>query len=644
MPQIVTMADIEAIESVPLSERNLPDSTYDVFRQQAEKHPTRAALTFFLQATEYQKSVSFTFKELYEKITQTANMFHHLGIGPGDTVSYITGNTPQVYFTLYGGEAAGIANPINPLLEPDTIAEIMNAAQTKVLVTFAPFPKSDLFEKSISIANKVPSLKTILTIDLANYLGGVKKIAVNFMRRGQMKVNVRPEILDFDKTLAKFPKDRLTSGRKIKPEEIAAYFHTGGTTGTPKLAKHTHRNQVFDSWGVGVMVDGKPGDVNFLGLPLFHNYGAIAIGLGTWQSGAGVLMASPSGYRGEGIFDNFWKIVDHYNVTMMSAVPTVFKALLNVPVGDANISTLKVATCGAAPLPVELARQFSEMSGVPVLEGYGLTEGTSVNSVNPMYGDARIGSVGFHLPYQEMKVAIMNGKEFERWADTEEVGIIALRGPNVFAGYSDDFYNDGVYFEDGDGQGRWLNTGDMGMQDADGYTWLTGRKKELIIRGGHNIDPKQIEEPMHRHPAVALAASVGRPDARVGEMPVAYVELKPGERVSEDDLLKFASENIGERAAVPKRIYILDQIPLTAVGKVFKPQLVREQVEDVYSAELDKIESVVNHKVVAEGDKRLGTIARVEVEAAAGSDKEAVEQTVRQALGNYTVHYDLKVR
>lgn len=644
MPGISSVADIEAIEATPLADRNLPPSTYDAIRQAAEKHPQNRALAFFLQATAYENALEWTFTQLLGKLHQAANMFHDLGIGPTDTVSYILPNLPQTYLTLYGGEAAGIANPINPLLEPETLADIMNAAETKVLVTIGPFPKTDIWEKVSGIVDQVETLETILRVDLAQYLGGLQKFVVKLMRLGKSGPAVRARVLDFDQTMAKYPSDRLVSGRQIQPGDVASYFHTGGTTGTPKLALHTHANEVYDGWALGRSLETDSGKMTLLGLPLFHNYGAIAIALSSWFSGSGVLIATPSGFRGEGLIPNFWKILDHYKVAVFGGVPTVFKALLDVPIGDADLSNLEIAGCGAAPLPVELAKQFTEKTGIPILEGYGLTEGTSVSTTNPRGGEQKIGSIGYRLPYQEIRVAEVAGAEFKRFCEPDEVGVLLVRGPNVFPGYKEEFHNQGALIDSGDGQGLWLNTGDLGRQDEDGYFWLTGRKKELIIRGGHNIDPKQIEEPLYEHPSVGLVAAVGRPDARVGELPVVYVELNPGMSATEEELMAFAQAHIGERAAVPKQIYIVDEIPQTAVGKLFKPALSRAQVQQVYEQELSAMDSLASFTVQVDGDKRLGTVAHVSVTPVEGADKAAVETAVTEALGQYTVYFQVAVK
>lgn len=643
MAHFSTLADIEAFESVPLAQRNLPDSTYQLLQRGAATAPDAMALLFFLQGTDYENAVTFTYQQLLAKMTQTANMLHGLGVGPQDTVSYILPNMPETYFTLYGGEAAGIANPINPLLEPSVMAEIMNSARTKVLVTLAPFPRTDVWEKVSSIVNQVPTLETILQVDIATYLRGVKKLVVSLLRLRQKGSPVRAKVLSFHKTLAGYPTDRLTSGRTIQPGDVAAYFHTGGTTGLPKLAKHTHANQVFDGWAVSETIDFQPGDRAYMGLPLFHNYGAIAIALSSWSSQSAVVMGTPQGFRGQDVLPNMWRILDHYNITLFPAVPTLYKTLLNVPINGVDLSRVKVSSSGAAALPVELARQFTQMTGIKILEGYGLTEATSVTGVNPVYGEARIGSVGLRLPYQQMRAARLEGGKFADFCLPDEVGTVIVRGPNVFPGYRDEFHNQDIFVDTGDGAGLWYNTGDLGREDKDGYLWLTGRQKELIIRGGHNIDPRQIEEALAQHPAVALVAAIGRPDARVGELPIAYVELKPNSPATKEELMTWAQEKIGERAAVPREIVIMNELPLTTVGKVHKLPLIWEQTSVVFQEEIGAMEGVRAVSIHTVQDAHLGAITHITVNPVPNIDSTALEERVRTALGHYTVRYELEV-
>jgi fatty-acyl-CoA synthase/long-chain acyl-CoA synthetase len=288
-------------------------------------------------------------------------------------------------------------------------------------------------------------------------------------------------------------------------------------------------------------------------------------------------------------------------------------------------------------LPVELFRSFEAQTGLRILEGYGLTEGTCVSSLNPLDGESRIGSIGLRLPWQPMRAMILDAQgQFQRAAGVDEVGSICISGPNVFPGYLNPDHNQGNWFETVQADGssrRWFNTGDLGRMDSEGYFWLTGRKKELIIRGGHNIDPKLIEEALAAHPAVAMCAAVGRPDAHAGELPVAYVQLQPGAQVSEEELLAFAGARIHEAAARPKAILIVDALPLTAVGKIFKPSLSLREIAAVVRAEAASAGLVLSQLVV-EQDAKRGLLASYQI-APAQTD---AATAFRQALGRYAFH------
>ena len=644
---VKTLSDIEKFEKIPLEERGLPVSTYEMISRGAAINPDAEALEFFLQGADFKKSARWTYRELLKSINQSANMFRKLGIGERDVVSMLLPSVPQAHFTIWGAEAAGIVNPINPLLEAEQIAEIMNAAGTQVLVTVAPFPKvSFIWEKVDHLRDLVPSLETILTVDLASFLSGPKKMLVQLMTwREKRRIHQgKQTIRDFDQMLQTCNSSGLDFVRDIEPDDTASYFHTGGTTGTPKLARHTHRNEVFDAWTLGQYLSLQTGSVVFCGLPLFHVNAVIITGLMPFAQCCKVVLGTPAGYRGEGLIDNFWKIVEHYEINTFSGVPTLFSALSEVPVGDSDISSLEYAACGAAPMPVEIFNEFEKRTGVSILEGYGLTEGTCVSAVNPKSGDRRIGSVGFHLPYQPIKTAILNAdNRFERECTVNEIGAVLIRGDNIFPGYKDEEHNKNIWIDLGDDRKNWLMTGDLGRLDQDGYLWLTGREKELIIRGGHNIDPKLIEDPLHEHPAVALAAAVGRPDAHAGELPVAYVQLREGSVTSPEELLEFAKTNITERAAIPKEIIIIDEIPLTTVGKIFKPQLVCMEVQKEYLQAAEAVGGVENVSVSAGPDTVHGMLATVEVQMKAEADHEKTAAQIQQALGVYTVPFVLKV-
>jgi len=622
---IRTLDDIHRLERTPLAQRDLPSSTYAALQRSAERSPQAPALSFFLDAAAFTLTQRWTYAELFADITRTANAFHDLGVGPQDVVAFLLPNLPETHFCIWGGEAAGIVMAINPLLDAAQIAELLRAAKAKVVVTLAPTPGSDLWPKLAGQLASLPSVKQLVWVSLAPYVGLAKGLALRWMARREKARRRDLQIHDLRGLMRRQPHDRLKSGRRIGAQERSSYFCTGGTTGLPKIAARTHGAEVFNAWAVAANMQPRPsGQVIFCGLPLFHVNGQLVTGLMTWMQGDQVILGTPQGYRGAGVIPRFWEIVEHFKVNFFSGVPTVYAALLQTPLQGRDISSLNYALCGAAPMPVELFREFERVSGVRILEGYGLTEGACVSSNNPPEGERRIGSIGLRLAYQGMHAVILDDEgRYQRDAEVDEVGVIAIHGPNLFAGYLEDSHNQGVWIEI-EGR-RWLNTGDLGRQDADGYFWLTGRKKELIIRGGHNIDPKQIEEALQTHPAVALVAAVGCPDAYAGEVPVAYVQLVPGAQANSTELLEFASRRISERAAVPKRIEILASLPVTPVGKLFKPALQQLEIERLVRQEAHQ--AGLDIDVVVVQDAKRGLIARL-----AGPDRERLAT----ALGRYS--------
>lgn len=641
---IAREADVVAIEvQAPAT---LPASTYEMLQRGAAIDPDAPALSFFLRSSDHRRPERWTYSELLLEITRTANFFTRMGVRKDSVIAYVLPNLPETHFVIWGGEAAGIVCAINPMLEPGAIADLLNAAGAEVLVTLAPFPGVNVWQKVHGILDKVPSLQHLVLVNLADRARGAAGLMARLLQgrelkkqlgRGGMRAAVpaQVDVHDFRSGTRKESGHLLDSGRRFHPDDFSSYFCTGGTTGLPKIAKRRHGNEVANAWSAAQFLGDGVGSSKtfFCGLPLFHVNAVLATGLVPFSQGAHVVLGTPQGFRGDGVIKRFWEIVERHGINFFSGVPTLYSALLEVPVGSRDLSSLEYGLCGAAPMPVEVLRTFEERTGIKILEGYGLTEATCVSSVNPPRGDRRLGSIGLRVPGQEMKaVAVDDAGQYLRDCDVEEVGVLVMSGPNVFAGYALPEQNEGLWIETGDGK-LWLNSGDIGRQDADGYFWLTGRKKDLIIRGGHNIDPATIEEPLHRHPAVQIAAAIGRPDVHAGELPVAYVQLKPGVTATEREIADFLRDAITERAALPKHIRIVEAMPLTAVGKIFKPDLKHRELLDALQAALVEADVQVRAITVSES-KSSGTTLQV------GLENPALEPRARTILGQFAFKFD----
>jgi fatty-acyl-CoA synthase len=547
LPALEGAAELAAFERTPYESRIAVQSTYEALRLGAAANPDAPAIQFLSKADPGETPVTISHRQLLARITQAANLFHSFGVGPQDVVSVLMPLLPQAFFALFGAQAAGIANPVNPMLSAAQIGEILRAARTKVLVTIGPVPGTDIYAKVQQVKDQLPDLKAILVV----HANGCDPAAT----------------LDFDVELTRQPGDRLVTGRQIRSAETVAYFHTGGTTGMPKLVRHTHGNQVYQAWAMLLMLPLGRNPLLF-GLPLFHVGGALTQALAVLAGGGSLVVLGPAGWREPNAIAQVWKLVERYRPATLSAVPTVLAAAVQVPVNGADITSLRYAAGGGSAVPVAVGRAYGEL-GLPMLEVYGMTETSSVLTLAYPKRPLRLGSAGQPVPYSRVRI-VKVGSDGRATGDcaTNEIGVIAMAGPGVFSGYLSDAHNREAFVEPG-----WVNSGDLGRVDAEGYLWVTGRAKDLIIRGAHNIDPVAIEEVFFQHPGVALAAVVGEPDAHAGELPVAFVQARPGAALDAAELLAFVRERTPERAAVPVQIYFTDAIPLTAVGKVFKPAL-----------------------------------------------------------------------
>ncbi|MDN5786723.1 acyl-CoA synthetase [Pseudorhodobacter sp.] len=623
MTNFVSKETRDAIEAEkPWAERDTAKSMYQFLSRARDAHGDKPALTFQLESGPGTPAETLTWAEYHAAVTQAANLFRSLGVGSGDVVAFVLPNATETAVTVLGGAVAGIVNPINPLLEADQISSILRETKAKVVVTLRAFPKTDLPQKVAEAVRHAPGVKTVLEVDLRRYLKPPKSWIVPLIRP-KNPVSHNATVKSFATEMAMHPSDRLTF-EDVTEDRVAAYFHTGGTTGMPKVAQHQVSGMVYNGW-LGAKLMFRQSDVVICPLPMFHVFAIYPILMSMIASGAHVVFPTPAGYRGEGVFDNFWKLVERWKITYMITVPTALSALMQRPV-DADVSSLRGAFSGSAPLPLELYKRFEKATGVEIIEGYGLTECTCLVSCNPPQGNKKIGSVGIPLPYTQVRILNRNGETGYKECAIDQVGEICVANPGVFAGstYTEVDKNKDLFAE-----GIYLRTGDLGRMDADGYLFITGRAKDLIIRGGHNIDPAEIEEALAGHAAVAMVGAIGQPDAHSGELPCAYVELVSGAKVTVAELMDFAREHIHERAAVPKVIEILDELPKTAVGKVFKPDLRRLAITRIYDAALQEAGLPVRVESVVE-DKKRGLVARIS--RAEGVDDAAVTAVLGQFI------------
>lgn len=595
--------DILSIEQAPLPNADVT-STYALLERSASLFADEPALSFFLSVDQHLQPHRWTYSELFADITRAANLFRRLGVQRGEVVALILPNLPETHIAMWGAQTAGIAFAVNNQLEPAQMRELLRAAKARWVVTAGTGLDAEICQRALGACADLPELQGILLVHGQRYLGESPPPPVLTYGDGL-------RLLDFNHELEQEPGDQLLFKRP-EADDIAAYFCTGGTTGLPKIARHSQSNEVIFCGQLNAAV-GEPvlqkGRTVLTALPLFHVNALLGTGLAAFSAGGHVLLATSAGFRSPGMIARFWEIVATHKVSSYSGVPTIYAGLLQVPVGDWDTSSLTVAICGAAPMPAELIRRFEQQSGQRILEGYGLTEGTCASSASPARGAMRAGSIGMRLPWQDMRAMTLD--EHGQWlrdAEVDEIGVICISGPNVFCGYLDEAHNHGAWFDTADGR-RWFNTGDLGRCDAEGFFWLTGRKKELIIRGGHNIDPRSIEDALAAHPAVAMCAAVGRPDRYAGELPIAYVQLRQGSTTSVQELMAHAEQTISERAALPKALILVDALPLTAVGKTFKPALVMREVEQTVRREAAML-GLQLESVEVEQCSRLGLVAR----------------------------------
>lgn len=553
---IKSLADIQRLEETPLEQALPVRSTYEIMCNSAHAFGENTALTFLRSASLSEEPIRWTYNELLAGIHQTANLLHELGVKPDDAVAVMLPGCIEYHLALWGGEAAGISQPLNPLLSDDKLISLMNAGRAKVLIAYGSDDDAGIWSKAMRICHDVPSLSHVL------------RVAPHDEKEPPSEL---PEsVVNFATARAEQPVDHLVSRRLIQADDVAAYFHTGGTTGAPKLARHSHGAQVFTAWASVKYQGSTSKDISINGYPLFHVAGVLPGALAALSCGMETIIPTTSLYRNKGVITNFWRLAEAYRVTVLSVVPTVLAALVNIPLNGADISSIKFCRTGAALISPELIERFERLFGLRAHESLGMTEMAGISTITPPEVVAPAGCVGFRLPYAKMRIVALDSEGGASEIDVPpgEHGMVLFKSPNLFSGFLDPKATAHAFTSDG-----WLTTGDLGWVDDEGRLNLSGRSKDLIIRSGHNIDPKEIEDVISAHPAVEFAAAVGAPDAYAGELPVLFVTLVNGASVSEQELHSFASAGVDEPCARPKSLTVLETMPMTNVGKIYKPRL-----------------------------------------------------------------------
>ena len=549
--------DLELIEKVRLDERPLPETTYDALRQTAARTPDATALLVLPDGERWQSPEQTTYGELLARVHREANLLAALGVARADAVGLLSVNTGGLVSALLAAEAVGVAAPVNPALRQDHVAGLLQRAGVRVLVASGPELEPQVWELARRLAEEL-SMEALLAL------------------RPTGAAATAPELVGVDGVTVAYLDDAARAHDASElvvpapaPGDLAAFFHTGGTTGTPKLAAHTHRMQVVDAWAIALMGPADPTWTVFAALPLFHVNALVVTTLAPLLRGHRVVWGGPLGYRDLPLMRSFWQVVERYRIAAMSAVPAVYAGLTALPV-DADISSLSLAIVGAAPLPHAVREGWLAHTGKPLTEGYGLTEATCATA-RSFPGEGRPSTVGQRLPYQHV-AAVAADPETGAWTflGPDEVGTLAINGATVFPGYVVGRDARGPVLDAGDKvREGWLDTGDLGSVSADGFVSLTGRAKDLIIRGGHNIDPAAVEAVFREHPAVVDVGVVGRPDRHAGEVPQAFVVVGD-ETVDPEEIRAWAANRVLEPAAAPRHVTVLPALPVTAVGKPYK--------------------------------------------------------------------------
>ena len=618
---VMTIADIEALEAQPYDELIPARTLLDLHRATAHLHPDRPALTTVPAGGFRGTPTTVSHRDFYRKVIRAANLFNHLlDVSGGGTVAFLGPIVEGMMEALLGAQTAGVASTINYLLSADVIADLLAAENAAVLVLSPPDADGAIWQKALDVVERATSLKQVVVLGTPGDGDG--------------------SMIAFAEAAGRHGDQALAFDTRSSRDTVCALFHTGGTTGRPKLVRLTHGNQIHAAWSFAQVHGLEETDVAINGFPLFHVGGTMTAGLSVLAAGGHVIFPSPYSLRDREAIRTYWQLVDAFRVTIVSGVPTSIAALADIPVGNADIGSVRMGLTGGAVCPKAVSERFHERTGITLYETYGMTETAAAIAFNPGRGTPLQGSVGFRAPFAETRILRLAPGEGPGHSDAvcppRTSGVVFVKGPQVFPGYADPRHDRGVRDEDG-----WLNTGDVGYLTDDQRLVLTGRAKDLIVRSGHNINPTDIEDVANTFPGVQISAAVGMPDAYAGEVPILYAVAAPGAELDAGRLQRYLEDHVAEPPAKPKRVILIDALPTTAVGKIVKNDLRDRAVIEKTKIEVARIfgATVVPVVTVAKDDK-LNTLVRVEIP----TDDAAATRELEQALAPLPQHYTVVAR
>ena len=611
---VITIADIEALEAQPYDELIPAMTLIDLLRATAHLHPDRPALTTIPGGGFAGRSATISHRELYKKVIRAANLFHSLLRAPeGGTVAFLGPIVEGMMEALLGAQTAGVAGTVNYLLSAEVIADLLAAENATVLVLSPPDIDAAIWQKAQAVIARAASLKKVLVLGHRGAADG--------------------SMADFEEAAATHGDDALAFEPRASRETVCALFHTGGTTGRPKLVRLTHGNQIHAAWSFAQVHGLTEEDAVINGFPLFHVGGTMTTGLSVLAAGGHVIFPSPHALRDREAIRTYWKTVEAFHVTIVAGVPTSITALAEIPVGDADISSVRIGLTGGAVCPKAVSERFTERTGIKLYETYGMTETAAAIAFNPGRGTPLQGSVGFRAPFAETRIVSLDPANGDAICPPGTSGLVLVKGPQVFPGYVDPKHDQGVRRQDG-----WLNTGDVGYLTDDQRLVLTGRAKDLIVRSGHNINPTDIEDVANTFPGVQISAAVGMPDAYAGEVPILYAVAAPGTALNAGELQQYLQDHVAEPPAKPKRVILLDALPTTAVGKIVKNDLRDRAVAEKVKLEAEHIFGAAAIPIITVGkDEKLNTVVRVEVPTGDAAAIQKLKDALEPLPQRYTV-------